>query len=93
MRERANHRFASSTEAVCRVPATPLIAAIIDVSSEGCRGRANSYLVQRGATILVSFASGVELGGQVVWVDGAEFGVRVHVTIPGETVAQLLDDR
>lgn len=89
MERRQNQRAATNLRLNGRVPASPVLTEVLDLSPGGCRVRAASPLLKRGATILLSIAETTEIAGQIVWQQGREFGVQFHEELSEEALAQL----
>ena len=78
---------------VGRVPATPIVANLVDLSETGCRIHSHDgHLIAPGATILLNISTSSEVAGQIVWQRGEQFGVRFRVPISEELVQQLVLD-
>lgn len=74
---RRDERVASDAPVLCRAPATPRRVRLIDVSPSGCRIRPlDGAALPYGSTVLLDFARGRRISGQVVWVDAQSAGIR-----------------
>nr|WP_137677779.1 PilZ domain-containing protein [Parerythrobacter lutipelagi] len=60
----------------CRAPAAPVDICLNDVSMSGCRGTFGSTPLYAGSTLKIDLVDGLVVPGEVVWVDGNEFGAR-----------------
>lgn len=89
MERRRSERQPIVREVFGRVPATLVSATVLDVSATGCMGEADSVLIQRGATILLTFSDADEVAGRVVWREGLQFGVQFHEPISDRVLARL----
>lgn len=77
MERRVHDRIASDLPAVCRVPATPHRARLVDVSRSGCRLRITDGLaVPVGSTVHLDFGPGRRISGQVMWSGPQAAGLR-----------------
>lgn len=77
MERREHDRIASDLPAVCRVPATPHRARLVDVSRSGCRMRITDGLaVPVGSTVHLDFGPGRRISGQVMWSGPQATGLR-----------------
>jgi hypothetical protein len=73
-----------------RVPATPIDARLLDVSTTGCLIQTPHIdRVARGATILLSLSHSEHVSGQVVRISGSRFGVRFHHQLASQSIALL----
>jgi hypothetical protein len=90
MEHRRTDRFSTHLQVRGRIPASPIAATILDVSTTGCRLEAASPLVKPGATILLDLPGGGAVAGQIVWRDDAECGVKFHEQISGRIIAQII---
>jgi hypothetical protein len=76
---RRSERISSEVIAVCRAPATPHKARLIDVSATGCRLRTlDGTAIPHGATVLLDFTPGGRVSGQVMWVGAHSAGIRFN---------------
>lgn len=74
---RIDERIASDLPTVCRAPATPHRARLIDVSASGCRLRTlDGTAIPYGATVLLDFMPGGRVSGQVMWSSANSAGIR-----------------
>jgi len=74
---RNSERIASELATVCRAPATPHRARLVDVSATGCRLRTlDGTAIPYGATVLLDFTPGGRVSGQVMWVGAHSAGIR-----------------
>jgi hypothetical protein len=74
---RDNERIASELATVCRAPATPHRARLVDVSTTGCRLRTlDGTAIPNGATVLLDFTPGGRISGQVMWSGPHTAGIR-----------------
>ena len=86
---RASRRVPVDMTVSGRVPATPITAHILNLSATGCLVESRDIdRVARGATILLTMSTEVEVAGQVVWISGERFGVRFRE--PTAMAEQLL---
>lgn len=77
MDRREHGRIAADLSAVCRVPATPHRARVLDVSESGCRIHIiDSVAISSGATVHLDFGPGRRVSGQVMWSGARSAGVR-----------------
>ncbi|TCJ40890.1 PilZ domain-containing protein [Parafrankia sp. BMG5.11] len=78
MERRASPRRTVNLSVVCRVPASPHSARILDVSQSGCRLALSQGHVLLGSTVHVTLTNALQISGTVTWSHGAEVGVRFH---------------
>ena len=76
MQTRTTNRQGSDIVLQCRVPISPARAILCDISETGCRIELFDGYVNKGSTIFFEIDERTELAGQIVWVKGAEAGVR-----------------
>jgi hypothetical protein len=69
-------RTGTDVPLVCRIPARPSAARILDVSTYGCRVALSNNDAEKGASIVFEMPNGDRMNGMVVWVQGGEAGVR-----------------
>jgi hypothetical protein len=87
---RAHERIESGMSTICRVPASPHRATVIDVSKTGCRIRISDGLyVPVGSTVHMEFGPGRKVTGMVMWTEPRSAGVRFARPLSG-TMAALL---
>ena len=89
MERRFTDRMPTEVGVACRVPASPERARLVDVSRSGCRLEFARRNVERGATVNRDFRMGQPIGGEVVWIDGAQAGVRFHSALPKPVAVEL----
>ena len=89
MERRFTDRMPTEVGVACRVPASPERARLVDVSRSGCRLEFARRNVDRGATVNLDFRMGQPIGGEVVWIDGAQAGVRFHSALPKPVAVEL----
>ena len=83
MQTRTNNRQGSNIVLECRVPIRRAQAILCDISETGCRIELFDDYVSKGSTIFFEIDDRNELAGQIVWVSGAEAGVRfMHKLTP-----------
>ena len=74
---RNSERITSELATVCRAPATPHRARLVDVSASGCRLRTlDGTAIPYGATVLLDFTPGGRVSGQVMWAGPHSAGIR-----------------
>ncbi len=78
-------RSALTLPVLCRVPATPREATILDISVSGCLIQAPGNL-EVGATIIVSLPLRREVSGMIVWSRAGHAGVRFHSALSADLV-------
>lgn len=76
MQTRTTNRQGSNIVLQCRAPIARAQAILCDISDTGCRIEVFDGHVSRGSTIFFEIDDRTELAGQIVWVRGAEAGVR-----------------
>lgn len=81
MERRLAYRFLADKAVNCRVPATPAIAQLVDISTGGCRIQVQSSLVVPGGTILLELVEGFHAVGKVLWRNGKEAGISFSQTL------------
>lgn len=87
---RAHERIESGMSTICRVPASPHRATVIDVSKTGCRIRISDGLhVPVGSTVHMEFGPGRKVTGMVMWTDPRSAGVRFNRPLAGTMAAVL----
>ncbi len=88
MQTRTTNRQGSNIVLKCRVPIAGAQAILCDISDSGCRIEVFDGYVSRGSTIFFEIDERTELAGQIVWVRGAEAGVRfMHKLSPAARMA------
>lgn len=88
---RAQVRMPADRQVGCRVPASPVEAALSDLSAEGCRIRmATPEFVQPGSTIVVHLGEGNEVACRVIWLDGNDIGLRFYEPLEAKGIARAL---
>ena len=90
MDRRNSPRSPTNREIVARIPATPIQARILNLSTSGCLAEAQSSLIQAGRTILLIFSAANEIAGTVVWQGDGQLGVKFTQELSGETVSRLV---
>lgn len=88
-KERRNHeRVDCDRPAVCRIPATPSQARLVDVSHSGCRFLTlDGAAILVGATVHLDLEPGRRVTGQVMWSGPSTAGVRFNRALaPGVAV-------
>ena len=87
---RAHDRVESGLSTICRVPASPHRATVIDVSRTGCRIRiADGLHVPVGATVHLDFGPERKVTGMVMWTDPRSAGVRFNRPLSGVMASVL----
>lgn len=82
--ERRDHeRVGCDRPAVCRAPATPSPARLVDVSHSGCRFRTfDAAAIPAGATVHLDLEPGRRVTGQVMWSGPSTAGLRFSRALP-----------
>jgi hypothetical protein len=74
----------------CRVPATPTLVAVLNISPAGCLFESENPCISRGSTILMIFPLLGEIAGQVVWRERSRIGVKFNSSLGAGVVAAIL---
>ena len=82
MERRITDRMPTEVGVSCRVPASPELATLVDLSRSGCRLEFARRNIDPGATVNLDFRTGKPIGGEVVWTDGSYAGVRFYSALP-----------
>jgi hypothetical protein len=90
MERRNQDRLACDVAAVCRVPATPCRARLLDVSRTGCRFRTlDGLAVPEGATVHFDLGPGRRVTGMVMWSGPRDAGVRFNRSLTSDMAILL----
>lgn len=90
MERREHDRVAADLPAVCRVPASPHRARVVDVSDRGCRIRIlDGVAVTAGTTVHLDFGPGRRISGQVMWSGPQSAGVRFDTLLSPDLAIAL----
>ena len=88
--ERRSHpRIRIRRSVAGRIPATPIVATLLDISQSGCRAQTPQCRLEPGTTILLDLTVSRTVAGQVVWRRGDEFGVKFGLEVPERVIAYL----
>ena len=79
---RRSVRLTADLGTVCRVPATPQRANVLDVSLTGCRIRLAGEPLALGSTVNIDMRTPRPVRGQVVWTAGQSAGIRFDRMLP-----------
>jgi hypothetical protein len=79
---RRSVRLTADLGTVCRVPATPQSAKVLDVSMTGCRIRLAGDALPLGSTVNIDMRARRPVRGQVVWTAGQSAGIRFDRSLP-----------
>src|SRR5690349_8245524 len=74
----------------CRVPSTPTLANVMNLSVSGCMLESNEPCIMRGSTILLSFPGVHEVAGEVLWQKAKRFGVKFNSSFDEGVLVTLL---
>ena len=74
----------------CRVPATPTLAIVRNLSASGCLLESDEPCICHGSTILVQFPGACEIAGQVMWRRRNRFGVKFNAGLEPGVLAAIL---
>lgn len=89
-RRAAAIRFKVSLAVQGRVPATPIMAKLANVSLTGCMlETAECELIAPGATILLTISNIITLAGQVVWRVGSRVGIKFQSRASEDTLVRI----
>ncbi|MGX7951523.1 PilZ domain-containing protein [Tsuneonella sp. HG249] len=90
MERRSDERLECDVSAVCRVPATPCRARLIDVSRTGCRFRTLDVMaVPQGSTVHLDFGPGRRVTGQVMWSGPRAAGLKFNRPLSPDLLVML----
>jgi hypothetical protein len=74
----------------CRVPATPTLATVLNLSASGCLLESDQPCISHGSTILIQLPGACEIAGQVMWCRGSRVGVKFNSGLEAGVVAAIL---
>ena len=87
---RGDERLECNVATLCRVPATPCRARLLDVSRTGCRfSTVDAMAVPEGSTVHFDFGPGRRVTGQVMWSGPQSAGVRFARPLSSELAVLL----
>ena len=86
---RATPRIDTTLAVLCRIPASPQRATILDLSRTGCRMSLTESNTPIGATINVQSLQGLKFTGVIVWSTGVQIGVRFEKSLSERDLAEL----
>ena len=87
---RTRDRVETDIGIMCRIPALPGSARILDLSHRGCKLELGKRVgAAIGATILLDMPDGEHVSGQIVWVEKNVVGVRFSRSLSGATAVLL----
>lgn len=89
MERRSQKRLEIYATTVCRVPASPCQALIVDISQGGCRLRILNQSFKPGTTVHLGADGGHPFTGEIVWVGDSVAGVRFHTPLTAEAARAL----
>ncbi len=90
MERRKSPRSPVDREVAARIPATPMVARILDMSTSGCLAEAHSPLIREGRTILLNLSGTDEITGTIAWQEGDRVGIKFLEEISQETLSRVL---
>jgi hypothetical protein len=81
-------KFRSLTDFVvrCRVPASPEQATVQDLSRDGCKVVTQTWILERGTTILLELGATRSTIGCVMWAKGNHAGIQFEKMVPAALV-------
>ncbi len=89
MERRAERRSEKYVTTVCRIPASPCAALIVDVSLSGCRLRILNRSFALGTTVHFEGGQAGPFTGEIVWVGDSVAGVKFHSPLTPEMARAL----
>lgn len=89
MERRKTHRFKTDRAVQARIPATPVLVTVLDLSTAGCMIRYDGPPIRPGTSILLDLSEMDEVSGQVIWRETEKMGVEFHQELAADAVARL----
>jgi hypothetical protein len=77
----------------CRVPASPIVVTIQNISSDGCKIAVGHCKLQRGTTVLLEVSRDVHVLGRVLWTKLNLAGVKFESGLPAELLSAIIEGK
>jgi hypothetical protein len=89
MERRVAERVDVAVHLICRVPARPYSATVLDASHDGCRVDFRDAPVEVGGTAILEIPGAARVDGQIVWTRDNLAGIRFSHRLAGVASAAL----
>jgi hypothetical protein len=89
MERRVAERIEIAVHLICRIPARPYPATVLDASRDGCRVDFRDAPVEVGGTAVLEIPGAPRVDGQIVWARGSLAGIRFNQRLAGVASAAL----
>lgn len=90
MERRKSHRFKTDKVVQGRIPATPVLVTVLDLSTSGCMLRYDGPPIRPGTSILLDLSELSEVAGQVIWRDTQLLGVQFDQDLTADAVVRMV---
>ena len=90
LERRSSFREISDVTIGCRVPASPILANIQNISAAGCKIVLRDRALGRGTTVILELPDKNQVVGQVVWASQKTAGIEFEHQISSDILATFV---
>lgn len=86
---RAEKRFDIDTKVSCRIPATPILSIIRNMSPDGCMLEVTGTSLEPGGTVLLQLVEDQHVVGSVIWANRKRHGIQFERRVDVSTIENV----